>query len=148
MANVYYEADADRSIISGKKVAVIGYGSQGHAHALNLKESGIDVVASVRLAIGPVQEGACFCSSSCISRQRSRIDCWAHSMSRYIVWRCVSYSIRCRYQKNVPSSATNAARPRPCVTVNHFIARSVLLALHICSCRCRTFLKGNLVLSC
>ena len=48
MANVYYEADADRSIISGKKVAVIGYGSQGHAHALNLKESGIDVRVGLR----------------------------------------------------------------------------------------------------
>ena len=39
-ATVYYEADADRSIIQGRKVAVIGYGSQGHAHALNLKDSG------------------------------------------------------------------------------------------------------------
>ncbi len=48
MANVYYEADADRSIISGKKVAVIGYGSQRHAHALNLKESGIDVRVGLR----------------------------------------------------------------------------------------------------
>ena len=38
MANVYYESDADRSIILGRKVAVLGYGSQGHAHALNLKE--------------------------------------------------------------------------------------------------------------
>ena len=43
MAKIYYEADADRSLLSGRKVAVIGYGSQGHAHALNLKESGIDV---------------------------------------------------------------------------------------------------------
>jgi ketol-acid reductoisomerase len=43
MAKIYYEADADRSLLKGKKVAVIGYGSQGHAHALNLKESGVDV---------------------------------------------------------------------------------------------------------
>jgi ketol-acid reductoisomerase len=40
-AKVYYEADADPSIIRGRKVAIIGYGSQGHAHALNLKESGV-----------------------------------------------------------------------------------------------------------
>lgn len=40
MANVYYEKDADRSLIADRKVAVLGYGSQGHAHALNLKESG------------------------------------------------------------------------------------------------------------
>jgi ketol-acid reductoisomerase len=47
-ATVYYEADADRSIILGKKVAVVGYGSQGHAHALNLKDSGVDVVVALR----------------------------------------------------------------------------------------------------
>jgi ketol-acid reductoisomerase len=43
MANIYYDADADLSALEGKKVAIIGYGSQGHAHALNLKESGVDV---------------------------------------------------------------------------------------------------------
>ena len=47
-ATVYYEADADRSIIQGRKVAVIGYGSQGHAHALNLKDSGVPVVVGLR----------------------------------------------------------------------------------------------------
>jgi ketol-acid reductoisomerase len=48
MANVYYEKDADRSLIAGRKVAVIGYGSQGHAHSLNLKDSGIDVRVGLR----------------------------------------------------------------------------------------------------
>ncbi len=47
-ANVYYEADADPAIIRGRKVAIIGYGSQGHAHALNLKESGVDVCVGLR----------------------------------------------------------------------------------------------------
>jgi ketol-acid reductoisomerase len=42
-AEVYYDEDADLSIVSGKKVAVIGYGSQGHAHALSLRDSGVDV---------------------------------------------------------------------------------------------------------
>ncbi len=44
---LYYEKDADRSLLKGKTVAVIGYGSQGHAHALNLKESGVDVVVGL-----------------------------------------------------------------------------------------------------
>lgn len=45
---VYYDKDADLSIIQNKKVAIIGYGSQGHAHANNLKESGVDVVIGLR----------------------------------------------------------------------------------------------------
>ncbi len=45
---VYYDKDADLSIIRDKKVAIIGYGSQGHAHAQNLKESGVDVIVGLR----------------------------------------------------------------------------------------------------
>lgn len=47
MANVYYEKDADLSRLDGKTVAIIGYGSQGHAHALNLQDSGVDVVVGL-----------------------------------------------------------------------------------------------------
>src|SRR5438309_10789340 len=43
MTDIYYDADADLSVIQGRKVAVIGYGSQGHAHALSLRDSGVDV---------------------------------------------------------------------------------------------------------
>ena len=43
MPKVYYDADADLALVRGRKVAVLGYGSQGHAHALNLRESGVDV---------------------------------------------------------------------------------------------------------
>lgn len=46
--HVYYDKDCDLSIIQGKKVAIIGYGSQGHAHACNLKDSGVDVVVGLR----------------------------------------------------------------------------------------------------
>ena len=46
--NIYYDKDADLSIIRGKRVAILGYGSQGHAHANNLKESGVDVVVGLR----------------------------------------------------------------------------------------------------
>jgi ketol-acid reductoisomerase len=47
MATIYYDKDADLSIIQGKQVAIIGYGSQGHAHALNLKDSGVDVAVGL-----------------------------------------------------------------------------------------------------
>jgi ketol-acid reductoisomerase len=48
MATLYYQQDADPSLIRGRKVAILGYGSQGHAHALNLSESGVDVVVGLR----------------------------------------------------------------------------------------------------
>lgn len=48
MAKMYYEADANLNLLQGKTVAVIGYGSQGHAHALNLKDSGVNVVVGLR----------------------------------------------------------------------------------------------------
>ncbi len=44
MATIYYEKDADLSVLSGKTVAVIGFGSQGHAHAMNLRDSGVEVI--------------------------------------------------------------------------------------------------------
>ena len=49
---VFYDKDTDRKLIKSKKVAIIGYGSQGHAHALNLKDSGVDVTVGVRVG-GP-----------------------------------------------------------------------------------------------
>jgi ketol-acid reductoisomerase len=45
---IYYDSDANLSLLEGKTIAIIGYGSQGHAHALNLKESGMDVVVGLR----------------------------------------------------------------------------------------------------
>ncbi len=48
MATLYYESDADPTLIQGRKVAILGYGSQGHAHALNLAESGVDVRVALR----------------------------------------------------------------------------------------------------
>jgi ketol-acid reductoisomerase len=48
MATIFYDQDADLSLIQGRKVAILGYGSQGHAHALNLRDSGVDVRVGLR----------------------------------------------------------------------------------------------------
>ena len=45
---MFYDDDADLSLLDGKTVAIIGFGSQGHAHALNLRDSGVDVVVGLR----------------------------------------------------------------------------------------------------
>src|SRR5574344_903740 len=47
MAKMFYENDTNLGLLQGKKVAIIGFGSQGHAHALNLHESGVDVVVGL-----------------------------------------------------------------------------------------------------
>src|SRR5947209_12229066 len=47
-ATIYYDDDADLALLEGRKVAVLGYGSQGHAHALNLRDSGVDVRVGLR----------------------------------------------------------------------------------------------------
>ena len=48
MANIYYDADANLQLLQGKTIAVLGYGSQGHAHALNAKDSGLEVIVGLR----------------------------------------------------------------------------------------------------
>jgi len=53
---IYYDKDADLSLIKAKKVAIVGYGSQGHAHALNLKDSGVDVVVGLRAGSASAQK--------------------------------------------------------------------------------------------
>ncbi len=56
MAQIYYDRDADPTLISGRKVAIIGYGSQGHAHSLNLFDSGVPVVVGLREGSSSRQE--------------------------------------------------------------------------------------------
>ena len=46
--NIYYDKDCDLSLIKGMNVAIVGYGSQGHAHANNLKDSGVNVTVALR----------------------------------------------------------------------------------------------------
>ena len=66
MAKLYYESDADPSLIQGRKVAIIGYGSQGHAHALNLAESGVDVRVGLRAGSASTQKA--YDTATCLCR--------------------------------------------------------------------------------
>ncbi|MGH7898520.1 MAG: ketol-acid reductoisomerase [Candidatus Binatia bacterium] len=56
--NSYYDKDADRKFLEGKKVAIIGYGSQGHAHAQNLRDSGVQVAVGLKKGSGSWQKAA------------------------------------------------------------------------------------------
>jgi ketol-acid reductoisomerase len=56
MATIYYDRDADPSLITSRRVAIIGYGSQGHAHALNLRDSGVDVRVGLRKGSSSVEK--------------------------------------------------------------------------------------------
>jgi ketol-acid reductoisomerase len=58
MINIYYDKDCDLSIVQGKKVSIIGYGSQGHAHANNLKESGVDITVGLREGSASAQKAS------------------------------------------------------------------------------------------
>ena len=55
-ARIFYQEDCNLSLLDGKTIAIIGYGSQGHAHALNLKESGCDVIIGLSKAANPGRE--------------------------------------------------------------------------------------------
>ena len=68
-ARMYYDADADASALAGQTVAIIGYGSQGHAHALNLRDSGVDVVDRAQ---GDVQESRAGCRGGTSGGDRGR----------------------------------------------------------------------------
>ena len=76
MAQIYYDADADLGLLEGRKVAIIGYGSQGHAHALNLKDSGVDVVVGLPAGSRSRAQGArpTASRSSTPARGRGRAD--------------------------------------------------------------------------
>lgn len=50
-AKIFYEADCNLDVLTGKTVAIIGFGSQGHAHALNLHESGVNVIVGLYLSL-------------------------------------------------------------------------------------------------
>jgi ketol-acid reductoisomerase len=66
---VYYDRDADVNLIKGKKVAIIGFGSQGHAHALNLKESGVREMA---IGLRPGSAGVAKAEAAGFRRMRAR----------------------------------------------------------------------------
>ena len=74
MVNIYYENDVNRSAISDRKVAILGYGSQGHAHALNLKESGVDVCVGLREGSGSISKAE---EAGLVVRSISEASDWA-----------------------------------------------------------------------
>ena len=74
MANIYYESDINRAAIAERKVAILGYGSQGHAHALNLKESGVDVCVGLREGSGSVAKAE---EAGLTVRSLSEASAWA-----------------------------------------------------------------------
>ena len=69
--DIFYDDDADLSIIQGRKVAVIGYGSQGHAHSLSLRDSGVDV------RVGLVSAGRCRPVMLHALRRAPSLPCWS-----------------------------------------------------------------------
>ena len=74
MATIYYDKDCDLEVIKGKRVAVIGYGSQGHAHSLNLRESGVEVVVGLREGSARQQEAE---AEGLTVMSPSRASAWA-----------------------------------------------------------------------
>ena len=69
---MFYDDDADLSLLDGKTVAIIGFGSQGHAHALNLKDSGVDVVVGLREGSSSADAGPRGRASRCCRSPRPR----------------------------------------------------------------------------
>jgi ketol-acid reductoisomerase len=57
VTEMFYDDDADLSIIQGRKVAIVGYGSQGHAHAQNLRDSGVEVVIALKEGSKSIRQG-------------------------------------------------------------------------------------------
>ena len=83
MVKMFYDADCNLSLLDGKTVAIIGFGSQGHAHAMNLKDSGVHVVVGLRpgskhvliskgslLSLKSICSGAAFFGSNSIRSQK------------------------------------------------------------------------------
>ena len=72
MAEMFYDDDADLALIQGKNVAVIGYGSQGHAHALSLRDSGVDVRVGLQPGSKSREKAEAEVSGQAITRFRAK----------------------------------------------------------------------------
>ena len=82
MAEIYYDKDADLAIIQGKKVAIIGYGSQGHAHAQNLRDSGVEV----RVGLQPESKSRAKAQEAGFDVIELPRSAWMVSWSRRMPW--------------------------------------------------------------
>ena len=97
MATIHYDADAELGLITSKKVAIVGYGSQGHAHALNLRDSGVDVrvgladssrsrakAEAAGLKVGSVSEVAAWCDTlMMLAPDTSQAMIWSERVAPY-----------------------------------------------------------------
>src|SRR5580700_616196 len=97
MATIHYDADASVDLIASKKVAIVGYGSQGHAHALNLRDSGVDVkiglpeasksrpkAEAAGLATGTVSQVAAWCDVlMMLAPDTSQAMIWSERIAPY-----------------------------------------------------------------
>ena len=97
MAKMYYEKDCDLNQLNGKKIAIVGYGSQGHAHALNLRDSGCDVIIGLRKGgkSWPVAEKDGFQVYPCLLYTSDQVSDYAIPAMNWAVgqgliagWRC------------------------------------------------------------
>ena len=123
-AKVYYENDADLGLIADKLVAILGYGSQGHAHALNLKDSGIDVVVGLRAGFEVAGQGRSRRAARAVDRRRGRAKptsswCCCPTPSRRRSTRPTSHrtsSTATRSRSRTASTSTSTRSRRPPVS--------------------------------
>ena len=87
-AKIFYESDCNLGLLDGKTIAIIGYGSQGHAHALNAKESGCNVIIGL-------YEGSKSWAKAEAQGFKVYTACLLYTSCRKTVWKCFTMTVMC-----------------------------------------------------